>query len=449
MPLHAAALTLAPVAALVLHGSAFAGALTPNEPLRAPNGDPVCAIYFFPHWWEPWKTSDEAVLRDLARLKAMGINTLLVDHEWSQAIDGNWGLLDRGHRLARQAGMQILPWLSLKTWSDMGCDPGRIRLAHEWFGVNLRQGVTQEGEPSSLLVYDDETIAAGAAYAEQYVRRYIEDGALARFRWRGQTRPCVALTVELGWDGASFDERTNRLFRDWLGRQYSNDVSRLNRAWGTSYTGFSAVDPRDTKVFDRGGHIAGRAAHPQAVEDHVEFCSQMVNRGLQTMKERLRDRFPSILIASELPYQVGSKHPHAVAYRIGYSSNPSTSYHADVLFLRMTGPMDAAEQEALADQIRRTGQKVVICYRTYSDWGRPVSEGGAEPGLVDALYGLEPARHAHGIGFYSWNEMVDVHLSAPGEGSPTNVMTVMPPVSDRMQAQAEQILRVYRGVYGR
>lgn len=443
------ALNLAPVAVLLAHGAALAGALTPNEPLRAPNGDPVCAIYFFPHWWEPWKTSDETVLRDLARLKAMGINTLLVDHEWSQAIDGNWGLLDRGHRLARQAGLQILPWLSLKTWSDMGCDPGRIGLAREWFGANLTQGVTQDGKPSSLLVYDEETVAAGAAYAEQYVRRYLDEGALARFRWRGTTRPCVALTVELGWDGASFDGRTNGLFRDWLRRRYVDEVSRLNRAWGTSYGAFADIDPRDTMVFDRPAHIEGRAAHPQAVEDHVEFCSQMVNRGLLAMKDRLRAKMPDLLIASELPYPVGSRHPHAVAYRIGCNANPSTAYHADVLFLRMTGPMDDVERQTLASHIRATGQKVVLCYRTYSDWGRPPAEGGADPTMVSELYGFEPARFAHGIGFYSWNEMVDVHLSAPGQGSPINEMTARPPVSDRMQAQAESILRAYRGVYGR
>lgn len=263
--------------------------------------------------------------------------------------------------------MQILPWLSLKTWSDMGRDPARIRLAREWFGVNLRQGVTQGGEPSSLLVYDDGTVAAGAAYAERCIRRYLDEGALARFRYRGQTRPCVALTVELGWDRASFDGRTNGPFREWLCRQYSNEVSRLNRAWGAVYDQFADIDPRDATVFDRRAHIAGRAAHPEAAEDHVEFCSQMVNRGLQAMKDRLQAKMPDLLIASELPYQVGSRHPHAVAYRIGYNANPSTAYHADVLFLRMTGLMDNAEREALTSHTRATGQKVILCYRIYND----------------------------------------------------------------------------------
>lgn len=50
------ALNLAPVAALLLQGAGTTGAFAPNEPLRVANGDPVCAIYFFSHWWESWKT---------------------------------------------------------------------------------------------------------------------------------------------------------------------------------------------------------------------------------------------------------------------------------------------------------------------------------------------------------------------------------------------------------
>ena len=105
-----------------------AGPVAAASPLRLANDEPLVCIYYFPHWWEPWKSSDEAVLRDLRRLRGAGFNTLLLDHEWSQAIDGNWRWLDRSHRLAAQAGMKILPWLSAKSWGDVS--PGdRARLA--------------------------------------------------------------------------------------------------------------------------------------------------------------------------------------------------------------------------------------------------------------------------------------------------------------------------------
>ena len=42
-----------------------AGSVVNAAPLRLASGEPWVCIYYFPHWWEPWKSSDEAVLRDL------------------------------------------------------------------------------------------------------------------------------------------------------------------------------------------------------------------------------------------------------------------------------------------------------------------------------------------------------------------------------------------------
>ena len=46
--------------------SLSAGLAAGASPLRLANDEPLVCIYYFPHWWEPWKSSDEAVLRDLA-----------------------------------------------------------------------------------------------------------------------------------------------------------------------------------------------------------------------------------------------------------------------------------------------------------------------------------------------------------------------------------------------
>ena len=88
-------------------------------PLRLPDGQPFVGVYFFPHWWQPWKGDDKAIVNDLRRLRTMGVNTVLLDHEWSQALDRKWHWLDRSHRLAKETGMVIVPWLSLKSWSDV------------------------------------------------------------------------------------------------------------------------------------------------------------------------------------------------------------------------------------------------------------------------------------------------------------------------------------------
>ncbi|MCC6729313.1 MAG: beta-galactosidase [Chthonomonadales bacterium] len=392
-------------------GAVAAGSHLRAEPLRLPDGEPLVAIYFFPHWWDPWKSSDEAVLADMRRLRAMGFNTLLLDHEWSQAIDGDWRLLDRSHRLAARAGLQIVPWLSLKTWSDVTAGD-RARLARKWFGVDVRYGVGQDGKPAAPLVYDESVLRAGAGYTGMYLDRYA-GGRILKLRWKGRERPVVSLSVESAW-GGSFDDGTNAMFRHWL-RRRDGALERLNARWGTRYASWAAVDPRDVAVFDYAGHVKGAARHPAAVEDHVAFRAEMLNRSLARMAREVRRAHPEVLFMAEIPYQYGSEHPHARAYRIDYAANPESCDYADIVLFRCTGPLSASEIETLAKHRRRTGQRFVLTYRTYSDW----DVAADAPGFARSVssYAEQAARHGDGFGFYSFNEMVDTHLAwSPGLG---------------------------------
>jgi len=61
-----------------------------EEPIRLASGEPLACVYFFRHWLEPWKIDEDAVRRDMHRLREMGFNTLLLDHEWSQSIARTW-----------------------------------------------------------------------------------------------------------------------------------------------------------------------------------------------------------------------------------------------------------------------------------------------------------------------------------------------------------------------
>ena len=375
------------------------------SPLRLASDEPLVSIYYFPHWWEPWKSSDEAVLRDLRRLRGMGFNTLLLDHEWSQAIDGNWRLLDRSHRLAAQAGLKILPWLSAKGWSDILAG-NRAKLAKEWFGVEIPFGLSQDGGPAAPLIYDEAVISAGSQYAIRYLERY-SSAALLHLRWNGTPRPVVSLSVESAWIGG-FDPRSIGLFRKWLAEKYK-EIGKLNAAWGTKAPSFDAVDPRDTTVFDYSGHVASRARHPAAIEDHVAFRAETASKSLARMAARVRARWPSVLLLAEVPYQYDSEHPHARDYRIVYGANPESCDYADIVLFRCTGPLSAAEAQSLERHRQRTGQRFVLTYRTYSDW-----DAGSETEAFREsvkLYAGQAAALGDGFGFYSFNEMVDTHLA--------------------------------------
>lgn len=385
----------------------FCAVSTPvlNEPLALSDGKPMVSIYYFTHWWEPWKSDDNAILDDFNRLRSMGFNTVLLDQEWSQTIDGDWKWLDRDFRLAKQAGLSIVPWLSLKTWSDIS--PGhRAQLAKEWFGVDMKYGVDQNGKPASPLIYDESVILAGAKYALMYLDRYIS-GPILRLRWNGKDRPVVCLSVESAWDG-SFDETTNLMFCRWLKSKYI-DINSLNKAWDTNYASFFDVNPRNTDIFDYAGHIEGKAKHPVAIEDHVAFRSGIISDSLARMASIVREKYPDVLFLAEIPYQYGSQHPHARGYRIGYGANPRSCEYADIVLFRNTGPLTADEAKTLQDYQKKTGQKFILTYRTYSDWDVD-PESSAFNNSVKT-YAEQASSLANGFGFYSFNEMGDTHVA--------------------------------------
>jgi len=379
--------------------------------LRLADGSPLVGVYFFPHWWEPWKSSDERILQDFARLKSMGFNTVFVDHEWSQMIDGEWKWLDRCHRLAKQGAMRILPWLSAKVWLDIATSDGRRELVKKMYGVQLEMGVGPDGKPNRTKPYDPAVIETGVRYCSDYIDRYAKDGALLTVLRDGKPRPVVALSCELEWSG-SCDAVTQQMFRLWLTAKYAGDIAKLNKAWGTSFAGFDAIDICDQSTFDLAKHIEGKSAHPNAVEDHVEFRSQVIDTALAQIKRRLVAKYPDLLIAAELPYQFECVHPHAVGYRINGGSNPSSANHADIVVIRSTDTLTPAEEKALVDHKKATGQQVILTYRTHTSWGRMLLDGSRSVPEMLKLFADQAARAADGFGFYSWNEMVDTHVVA-------------------------------------
>lgn len=394
-----------------------------QPPIVASGGEPLVGVYYFTHWWEPWRSSDEAILADLRELRDMGYNTIFLDHEWSQMIDGDWKLLDRGHRLAKQGGMQILPWLSAKAWLDIGTHDYRRELIKEMYGVELTMGVDAEGKPNRTLPYDPAVIEAGERYCIQYMERFAETGALLHVNEDGQRKPVIAPTVELDWDG-SCDVQTTQMLRLWLRARYGT-IRALNHAWGTSLTGWEQIDACDTRVFDIKAHFEGKATHPAAVEDHVEFRAQVMDIAQGEISRRVRQKYPNAVIASELPYQFDATHPHAIGYRVGQGANPSAAEHADILMIRATDSLTPSEERLLQDYRKRTGQQIIMTYRTYDTWGPKLLSGEMTEEQMVRDYAEQAARVADGFGFYSWNEMVDTHVVPDPEPSfhPTSRIT--------------------------
>lgn len=404
--------------------------------LELADGRPVVGVYYFGHWWDPWKSDDDAIRADLHRLRDMGVSVLFTDHEWSQAIDGDWRWLDREHRLAREAGLVIVPWLSLKTFSDVS--PGhRQELAKKWFGVDLVYGVDQKGHESAPLPWARETLDFATKWTKAYVDRYREKGALAHVRVNGREGIWVCPTVEIAWVGTgSFDPSTVFMFQRAVKRRYGR-IAVLNKAWNTRFADFWDINPREPDIFDFPGATHGKASHPEAVEQWCAFCAELLNDSLDRIGAAIRKAVPDAVIGTEIPYQLESHHPHAVAYRIGYIAPTAAVEYAEILVVRATGPLTPAEIGA-QDAFRKRGPAVVLAYRTYRHWSKFVED--PEFRTRAATLAGQAIQHADGLGFYSWNEMVDTHV-APG--TVRREVALMPDQSARSIRFLETVVEQY------
>ncbi len=374
---------------------------TPS-PLLLPNGEPLLCIYFFGHWWEPWKSEDSAIRRDLKLLRELGFNTLLVDHQFSQMIDGNWRWLDREHRWAKEEGFYIVPWLEAHCGRDISAHyEYRMGWVEKLFGVSpIPLTVNQKGEKTQAKVYSEEFKKYLLSYASAYIERYGEKGRILKVIWEGKERPVISLSCEM--DFTAFDEETNNLFREWLRKRYRNDIGALNALWGTGFRDFGEIDPRDERIFDYSR--VDQPHQPVPVTEHARFRAELCNSAFEDIKERLREKYPDLLLLAEVPYPFGSKHPHALGYQWSCACLPEIVRFADIVLIRGTqGRLTREEREEIKKLLRR-GQKVVYCYR--------VSD------LINEKFGEDIAGVGNGLGYYSWNEMVDCHIvrNPPGVG---------------------------------
>jgi len=367
------------------------------KPLRLPNGEALVCAYFFGHWWEPWRSDDGAVRRDLAALRGMGLNAICLDHEPSQSFDGDWKYLDREHRLAKEAGLNIIPWLELKCGADMSAHCAEVKTRWE---VEVPVGEDRAGKPLNVRVWDPAYPQILAKYALLYLDRYLKDGALLRLRDGDRLRPVISLTVETGWDNASFDDGTHARFRAWLQGRY-REVEALNASWGTQFAGWADVDPRDESVFGY-GRLPEEVTPP--LRDHAAFRAELINDALAQAGRLVRAKHPEVLLLAEVPYTFSSPHPHAVTHRIAAASLAQAVAYADIVMFRTVSPILSQAELDDCRMLEGRGQRIILAHRTYE-------AANFCPARAQQVIPEQAAGWAHGLGYYSWNEMVDVHIA--------------------------------------
>jgi hypothetical protein len=375
-------------------GATTAGKIQLKDPLKLPNDETLKAIYFFPHWWDPWKSDDAALSADLAKIKSLGFNTVCLDHEVSQAIDRDWYWLDREYKLVGKENMYILPWLQLQAADRLSL----MKFSH----LQLKKAVTQDKqEEEDYVVYrDSEFRRALAHYVCVYLDRYKNDPALLRIKdSKGKLRPVVGLMVEVGWRNPeglplSFDEETNAYFRKWL-KSYYHSLDHLNSKWGTNFKSFDEIDPCDKTVFNY--DYPDKDNMPVAVKEHVLFRARLIADALQDVADQVRKRHKDVILVAEVAYPFSSDHPDAKVYRWNDANEYKAVEFADIIFIRTVGNTSMGQVAKEQELMMMNGKKLVLAYRLFAD---------ATPERA-AAFALDCACSANGIAYYNWNEKAD------------------------------------------
>ncbi|HUV04400.1 MAG TPA: beta-galactosidase [Armatimonadota bacterium] len=373
--------------------AACAGKIGVRDPLRLSDDQTLKAIYYFPHWWDPWKTDDAAVTADLRKMREIGFNTLCLDHEVSQAVDRAWYWLDREYKLAGQEKMFILPWLQLQAVDRAGL----MKFSH----FQLKPAVNQDKQPEEdCVVYrDGEFRRALTHYITVYLDRYADHPALLRINDRGKLRPVVGLMVETGWrssDGLalSFDEETNAYFRKWMRASY-HDLNQLNSKWGTNYKSFDEIDPCDKTIFNYA--FEDKNNMPMAVREHVLFRARLINDALRDVAKQVRKRHKDVLFVAEVAYPFSIDHPDANVYRWNNANEYKAVEFADIVFIRTVGLTSSGAVAKEQEVMMLNGKRLILAYRFFGD---------STPQRAVA-FALDCATCANGLAYYNWNETAD------------------------------------------
>jgi hypothetical protein len=417
--------TTAMLIMLVIAGAAAWG----GEPLRLESGEPLIGIYYFTHWWDPWKSNDDVIRADLGQLREMGFNTIFLDQEPSQMYDGEWAILDRDHRLAREAGFMILPWLEAKCGKDASIGDRFEQVKRRW-GAELRHAERQDGTKAETMVWDEAFADYMVGWISDYLDRYSETGAILRVVRNGRPRRVISPCVEIGWELVSFDDETNERFRQWLSRRYQT-IDRLNEAWATSFGDFAKVDARSKAIFDY-SNLQQETQSP-AVTDHTRFRAEVCRDAFARIAQRLRMKYSDLLFVAEIPYEFGYQHPHALGYLWEYAALPEMATWADIILIRSGGFPSPESVRLMAEFAGRNRIEFIYTHRTSARQGPGHGEFSH---AVARKYAGQAATYANGIGYYSWNEMVDAHIS---RNYPS---TTVPPGAEKMKQTEEEEARV-------
>lgn len=223
----------------LLFACAFAGGLFAQEPWFKDRDLTLTGVYYYPEHWDEsqWE-------RDLKQIHDLGFEfTHFAEFAWAQLepeegkYDFAW--LDRAVALAAKYDLKVIMCTSTATppvWLSRKYPEILVRNEQ---GIALDHGARQHASFASPLYRE-------LAYKmiEKLAEHYGSDPRIVG--WQLDNEPAVQF---------DYNPKAEAGFRDFLRKQYNNDIQALNAAWGTAfwsevYSSFEEITlPKPAQMF--------------------------------------------------------------------------------------------------------------------------------------------------------------------------------------------------------
>ncbi|MEM2455262.1 MAG: beta-galactosidase [Candidatus Bathyarchaeia archaeon] len=345
-------------------------------------------------WWEPEKSSDEALEKSLKEIKALGFDKISFDiqYTWYVRKEDYW---ERLLRFTRKERIAILPVVTY------GYLPG-ASILESLVGRSVSRAVTNAGETTDAVnASSEDNSAILAEFIKKFVMEYKEDLMTIDSKpgviiWE----PSMVMWGKLGRRHLGYDSYTINLFREWCRRKYGS-IGDLNKEWGANFNGFDEVTPPRIGVWEGEKRIIFMQ-YDKCWDDWCLFRAEILARFYEKMITMLKEAGISTLVGLS-QHGVIVQHDafqHRCIYLPYWKKIPATRYIVSTdLYCKSISDVKICMEAELGIFCRYFKDKVAA-YITPVESLKLIEKPSTLIDICDEFSVKE-------INFYAWNEMGD------------------------------------------
>lgn len=351
-------------------------------------------IISFYTWWKPEKDSDEALYRSLSKIQDIGFQHVSFDiqHTWYMRKKEYW---NRFVNPCKKIGLNILPVVTY------GYLPDATILEHIT-DVKITKSILSDGSIIDCVNPCDLNNVEGLVlYIERLVSEYGDvfteiDGSPGVIIWE----PSMVIWGRGERRHIGYDTLTILEFRKWCAERYNN-ISHLNKAWGSDFRDFDEVEPPRKSIWEGARRIIFMD-YNKAWDDWCLFRAERLTEFYRVLSENLRSSGISVLIGLS-QHGVVVQHDafyHRCVYLPFWVKVPANRFIASVdLYCKSPSEIKLCFKAELAVFKKYFGARVAAYVTPVESFNLVACP--EELVRICDIYGVKE------INFYAWNEMGD------------------------------------------